>query len=322
MNSNYLYSSRLSNGLQSVLLITLMAVLLGYLGLVLAGPGFAMAVIFSVVIAYWMNPLASSAWMLQLHQARALSRAEAPQLYDILQVLAKRASLNHTPTLYYLPANQPNAFAVGARDDAAIALSDGLLRRLNLYELAGVLGHEMSHIRSNDMRVMGFADLSARVTRMLSIVGVVLFLFNLPLMFFTEISLGWMPILTLLFAPIISDLSQFALSRVREFQADLGSVELLGDPRPLMSALNKMEFLGINLLERWSWTRRNTAKKASVLLRTHPTTQERIARLMNLAPTNATWSQAPEEWLPRCYPAPFVVRTSPLHRRRSDRVGS
>jgi len=257
----------------------LMAGLWGYLALILAGDEFALAVIAVVWVVFWLNPLMPPAWILQLHRARPLERRDAPQLYQVLEALTERAGLPQAPRFYYLPSPVMNAFAVGERGNAAIALSDGLLRQLNLYELAGVLAHEISHIRGNDIRVLTLADLSARVTRGLSMVGVFLFLLNLPLMFFTETHISWSPILVMLLAPVVSDLAQLALSRVREFQADLGSAELLGDARPLIAALVKMDRLGVHLVERWIF---RDQKVEPSLLRTHPTTRERIERLMSL----------------------------------------
>ncbi len=274
-----MYRHRLGNGLHSMLLMLVMAGLLGYLALILAGGEFAVTVMGAVLIVFWLNPLVPPAWILQLHRARPLRRRDAPELHLMLEALAERAGLAQVPRLYYLPNPVMNAFAVGERDNAAIALSDGLLRQLNLYELAGVLAHEMSHIRGNDIRVLTLADLSARVTRGLSMVGVFLFLLNLPLMLFTATHISWGPILVMLLAPVVSDLAQLALSRVREFQADLGSAELLGDARPLIAALVKMDRLGLNLVERWIF---GDQKAEPSILRTHPTTRERVERLRSL----------------------------------------
>ena len=87
----------------------------------------------------------------------------------MLDRLAARAGLRHRPRLYYIPSRMLNAFAVGERDDAVIALTDGMLRTLSLRELAGVLGHELSHIRNNDLWLMGLADLVGRLTRLMTL---------------------------------------------------------------------------------------------------------------------------------------------------------
>lgn len=290
------YRHRLGNGLHSLLLILLMAGLLGYLALILAGAEFALVVMIAVLTLFWLNPLVPPAWLLQLYRARPLSRQEAPQLYLILELLTERAGLPQPPRLYFLPSPMMNAFAVGDRHNAAIALSEGLLRQLNLYELAGVLGHEVSHIRGNDIRVLTLADLSARVTRSLSVMGMILFLVNLPLLIFSEVHIGWIPILVMMLAPLVSDLAQLALSRVREFQADLGAAELLGDARPLISALVKMDRMGVNLLERWFL---GDKRAEPSILRTHPTTRERVERLRSLdQDTLGPPRPGPQRWLP------------------------
>lgn len=296
MKQSELFRHRLGNWLQSVILILVMAGMLGYLALILAGPEFALAVIAAVVGLYWLNPWIASTWLLQLYRARPISPRDAPELHWVLGVLSERAGLACPPRLYHLPNSAMNAFAVGQGEDAAIALSDGLLRRLNLYELAGVLGHEISHIRGNDIRVMGFADVSGRLTRLLSLVGAVLLVVNMPLVLFADLNIGWLPIIILLLAPWVSDLAQLALSRVREYQADLGSAQLLGDPGPLIAALSKLDHLGVNFLERW--VRGTWRQDEPSLLRTHPTTGERIRRLSSLAPDSSPWPSI-EQWPPR-----------------------
>src|SRR5690554_1436805 len=291
-----LYRHRLGNWLHSVLLMLLMAGLLGYLALILAGAEFALAVIVAVLALFWLNPLVPPAWLLQLFRARPLSRREAPQLYLIMDILAERAGLTRVPRLYFLPSPMLNAFAVGDRHNAAIALSEGLLRQLSLYELAGVLAHETSHIRGNDIRVLTLADLSGRVTRGLSMMGGFLFVLNLPLLIFSGVYISWIPILVMVLAPLVSDLAQLALSRVREFQADLGAAELLGDARPLISALLRMDRVGGNLLERWFLVEKPAEPS---ILRTHPTTQERVERLRSLdQDTLGPPRPGIESWLP------------------------
>ncbi|MCB0062442.1 MAG: M48 family metalloprotease [Caldilineaceae bacterium] len=96
-------------------------------------------------------------------------------------VSAIMQSATAIPTLYYIPSRMMNAFAVGTKRDVAIGLTDGILRGLNLRELTGVLAHEMSHIRNNDMRSMNIADVVTRITNLFSTLGKFLLFFNLPL---------------------------------------------------------------------------------------------------------------------------------------------
>jgi heat shock protein HtpX len=178
-----------------------------------------------------------------------------------------------------------NAFAVGDRDNAVIALSDGILRRMSLEETAAVLAHEASHVAHNDLRVMGFADVTERFTRVMSLFGQILLLVNLPLMLMGAVTISWIPIVVLIFAPTLSALAQLALSRTREYNADLGAARLLGDPEPMARALSKMERFQGRFLEQVIGPGQRLPDPS--LLRTHPPTEERIRRLLELRESSA-----------------------------------
>jgi heat shock protein HtpX len=173
-----------------------------------------------------------------------------------------------------------NAFALGSRSRPYVAVTDCLLRRLDPRELAGVLAHEISHIRSNDLRVMGLADMLSRGTRMLSWIGQLLLIINLPLMLTGQVMVPWLAILVLLVAPTASALLQLALSRTRELDADLNAVRLTGDPRGLARALARLEQLKGGILSRILLPERGNPEPS--LLRTHPVTEQRIRRLLEL----------------------------------------
>ena len=98
-------------------------------------------------------------------------------------------------------------FAVGSPARSAVAVTDGLIRQLGLRELLGVLAHEVSHIRSNDLWVMGLADMFSRATSVLSLLGQVLLLINLPLLLFSSATISWWVILLLIFAPSLASLA-------------------------------------------------------------------------------------------------------------------
>jgi len=170
------------------------------------------------------------------------------------------------------------------------------LQRLDLRELSGVLGHEVSHIAHADIRVMAFADLATRITSTLSFLGQVLLVISLPLLL-GDYHLDWLPILVLLSAPTLSTLVQLALSRNREFEADRGAAELTGDPEGLAAALGKMERYQGRFLEGLLTPGRRTPEPS--LLRTHPPAEERIHRLLELRdrPPNYELLQLP--WMER-----------------------
>src|SRR5690606_19051523 len=125
------------------------------------------------------------------------------------------------PRLYVIPSATLNAFATGTPDNASIAVTAGLLRTLNLRELAGVLAHEVSHIRNNDLWVMGLADAMSRFTQALSTLAMMLAMFSFVGMLAGVIFVSWWAILVLYLAPLVSSLLQLGLSRAREYDADL-----------------------------------------------------------------------------------------------------
>jgi heat shock protein HtpX len=285
MNRQRLREHKLKNDLQQLGLLALLALLLGYLAWVVGGPPFAWGTLIGVALLYIVNPVASPRLVLGMYGARGLSRREAPRLYGILAELTERAGLERLPRLYYLPTRVMNAFATGRRQDAAIVLSDGLLRGLSLRELTGVLAHEVSHIANGDIQVMTFADTLSRITGLLGLLGQVLLVVSIPMLL-----LGLEPpplgaLLVLLAGPTLSALAQLALSRNREHEADRSAAELSGDPTGLASALEKLERCQGRFWEQMMLPGRRLPDPS--LLRTHPPTEERVARLLELEPAGA-----------------------------------
>lgn len=278
MDHDILIKHRLVNIAQSIALVTLLALLLAYLAYMIAGETLAWFSIIMVIVLFFSNPVITPKIILRMYNARPINYAEAPELFEIVGKLATRAGLITPPRLFYLPSHVVNAFTMGTRRDSVIALSDGVLRKLSLEELAAIIAHEMTHVRHNDIRVMTFADIAGRVTKSLSMVGQLLILINLPLILLTDTQLNWWPLLVLLFAPIVSDLIQLGLSRVREYEADIGSAILMGDARPLAAALAKVENYSHNYFGGLFIPVRKIPEPS--LLRTHPPTEERIRRLL------------------------------------------
>ncbi len=268
------------NRLQSLFLLLLMAAFLALLGTLLWGPDGIWFMLTIGVMAILLGPTVSPQWVMRLYGARRLSPDEAPELHEMVRTLAARADIGHLPELYYLPSSMLNAFAVGNSRHSAIAVTDGLLRHLSPRELRGVLAHEISHVRNNDLFVMGLADTFSRATSTLSLMGQFLLLVNLPLILVSGATISWLAIFLLVFAPTFSTLAQLALSRTREFDADLGAAWLTEDPEGLASALRKIEKIQGSWLERIFMPGRGIPEPS--ILRTHPDTEERIARLLSL----------------------------------------
>jgi heat shock protein HtpX len=219
---------------------------------------------------------------MRLYRARQVDPARGGQLIAILEELARRAELSRVPRLYVIPSAMLNSFATGNLANPAIAVTEGLLRRLTLRETAAVLAHEMSHIRNNDLWIMGLADIMSRFTQSMSYVAVMLAILNLPGTLLGDAPVSWWAILLLYLAPAISSLLQLGLSRAREFDADLEGALLTGDPMGLASALRRLEESTGRFWEDLMMPVPARRIPIPSVLRSHPLTEERVARLLTL----------------------------------------
>jgi heat shock protein HtpX len=234
--------------------------------------------------------------ILRMYSASELQAAQLPAVFEVVERLAARAGLARRPRLYYIRSPILNAFAVGQREDAAIALTDGLLRTLSLRELAGVLAHEISHARNNDLWLMSLADIVGRLTRVMSLLGLVLLILGLPVWLSGRQAVPLLLVLLLVLAPQITLLLQLVLSRAREYEADLDAAGLTGDPAGLASALLKLERYQRGIWERILLPGYRSPEPS--ILRTHPPTHGRVARL------KALYGAGPE-------PSPAFARDEP-----------
>ncbi|MDW7747360.1 zinc metalloprotease HtpX [Halomonas sp.] len=274
-----LWRSRVKNGLQTLLIMAGLALVLAVPGYLLAG---GLGIVMSlgvVVVGAFAGSWVPARYILADAGAGLLHRHQAPSLYRLLDTLYRRAGLTRPPQLFYAPTPELNAFAVGTRHDGGIAVTEGLLRTLTLRELAGVLAHEVSHLRHGDTRVMSMAAAMTRLTLWLTTVLQLSLLLMVPLILAGEFRLPWSLLLVVAFAPSLSTLLQLALSRNREYTADLDAVALTGDPEGLASALAVLE----RHHGRWLATLFGRHPPAGLdWLRTHPPTEERIRRLMSV----------------------------------------
>jgi heat shock protein HtpX len=271
---------KLRNVLQSAVLLGGMALILAFCGWVLVGPEGMVGIGLGAALGLLFSPRISPAMILRMYSASELRPAQLPAVFEAVERLTARAGLARRPRLYYIRSPILNAFAVGGRDDAAIALTDGLLRALSLRELAGVLAHEISHVRNNDLWLMSLADMVGRLTRMMSLLGLVLLFLGLPMWLSGQQSVPLALVAMLVLAPQIALLLQLALSRAREYDADLDAAGLTGDPAGLASALIKLERHQRGLWERILLPGYRSPEPS--ILRTHPPTRERVARLKAL----------------------------------------
>ena len=273
------------NRIQSVLIIAGMGLLLGLCGYALGGL-FGLIIAAGVAVGVIaLSGRASPALILKMYKASPLDPRQMPELAQAFAELCRRAELSETPQLYYVPSRMMNAFAVGRGERAAVALTHGLLSRMNLREVVGVLAHEISHIRNRDLWVMGLADSFTRVTTAMGQVGQLMVLFGIPAVLMGA-TFPWLGAIALFTAPTASALLQFALARTREYDADRGAVSLTGDPMGLASALHGIESAHAGWIQRMLFPGRKVPEAS--LLRTHPPTAERIARLQAMV-------EAPQE---------------------------
>ncbi len=238
--------------------------------------------------AYWF----SDKMALAMSGAREVNETEAPQLHQLVTELAQRAGIPK-PRVYITPQQAPNAFATGRNPNhAAVAVTRGILELLSRDELAGVLAHELGHIKNRDILISSIAAVIA---------GAISYMANMAqwALFFGGVGgsddedsgpaglIGM--VLMMILAPIAAALIQMAISRSREFLADATGARIVGRPEFLAGALEKLE----------QWNQRIpmevnpataqmyivnplTGRQFAALFSTHPPTRERIRRLLEM----------------------------------------
>jgi len=272
----------------SVLLAALTAIFMA-VGYVIGGQS-GMVVAFVVaaltnLFGYWN----ADKLVLRMQNAHEVDPRQQPDLYRTVEALSQRAGIP-TPKLYIIDTDQPNAFATGRNpQNAAVAVSSGLLRYLEPREVAAVISHELAHIKNHDTLTMTITATFAGAISMLAQFG----------LFFgggnsRDNPLGpFGALLAVIVAPIAAVLVQMAVSRTREYEADKDGAQIMGDPLALASALSKISQLSqrtINIA-----AERNPAQahmyifnplsgaRMDNLFSTHPNVHNRIAALQNLA---------------------------------------
>jgi len=265
------------------------ALLVGGLGLVTAFSAWllwswtgVLVALASIAVLHVFAPRLPPEIIMRMYRARPINPSQGGQILHVVGELAHRAKLPAVPAVYVIPSMTLNAFATGTPEKAVVGITEGLLRRLSLRELAGVLAHELSHVRNGDLSVMALADAMTRFTQVLSYLAVFLAIFNLPAWLLGDVDMPFLGLLLLYLAPSIGSLLQLALSRTREYDADMQGAELTGDPRALASALDKLERYQGSFWEDLMFPVPTRRIPQPSLLRTHPPTEERIRRLLEL----------------------------------------
>ncbi|MCU0984343.1 MAG: zinc metalloprotease HtpX [Acetobacteraceae bacterium] len=298
----------MSGYVKTAILLAGLTALFGAVGLALGGEqGMIMALLFAGgmnLFAYWN----SDKVVLRMHNARQIGPADAPRLYAMTETLAQRAGLP-MPKLYVIEEDQPNAFATGRNpENAAVAVNTGLLTRLSEEEVAGVVAHELAHIRNRDTLIMTVTATIAGAISMLAQFG-----------FFFRGGQGESrpnPIVMLamlILAPMAAMIVQMAISRSREYEADRVGAMIAGDPRGLAAALLSLQNYAKRIENHHAEANPATAHlwivnplsgaRMDNLFSTHPATENRVAALEQLA---REWGGAP----PSPPPAQGTVRRS------------
>jgi len=277
------------NFVRTTVLMTVMTLLLVWVGNAVAGPrgAWLFLVIAGVMnfAAYWF----SDKMVLAAYRAKPVGEAHAPALHTILRSLTERAGLP-MPKVYVIPSESPNAFATG-RDPhhAAVAVTEGIVRLLSRDELEGVLAHELAHVKNRDILTGSIVATLAGAITLLSRAAMFGAMFGGG-----SNRRGGNPlalVLVMILAPIAAVVVQLAVSRTREFAADSTGAKLCGKPMALASALSKLE-RGATLQPMRN-ANEATAHQFIVnplrgrglasLFSTHPSTADRVARLERMA---------------------------------------
>ncbi|MGF1649721.1 MAG: zinc metalloprotease HtpX [Hyphomicrobiaceae bacterium] len=276
---------KLRNWFHSVILLGGLALLTAIPAVMISGWSGLFIVGTTMLVLAAFAPRVPTDMIMKFFKAREVEPGGRSGLIVLTENLARRAELPSMPRVFVIPSGTINAFATGTRQAPAIAITSAMLDRLTPREVAAVLAHEVSHIRNNDLWVMGLADVLSRLTATLSFIGVSFGLANVITMVLgaNEAPVPWLAIGILYIMPTLSSLLQLALSRAREYDADLEAALLTGDPEGLASALLKIERIAGHFWEDLAFPMPGRRVPQPSLLRTHPKTEDRIARLSMLA---------------------------------------
>jgi heat shock protein HtpX len=274
------------NTMKTFLLMGILTVMLVFIGRLLGGEGgMIMAFVLAAVMnfgTYWF----SDKLVLRMYKAQPVTQADAPDLYQMVQELSNRANLP-MPKVYVIPSDQPNAFATGRNpENAAVAVTQGIMRTLTRDELRGVIGHELAHVKHRDILVGTVAATMAGAISMIANMAQWAMVFGGGRSSDDEGGNPIAGIAMMIVAPIAAMMVQMAISRSREFLADEGGAQIAGNPLSLSSALRKLDAKAHEIPMQASPATAHmfivnplTGGGLMKLFSTHPPMEERVARL-------------------------------------------
>ena len=285
------------NGFRTTILLAVLTALVVWIGQMVGGPNGA---VIALVLAGGMNFFSywfSDKIVLKMYGGQQITANDDPELHSLVQELAAKGGLP-MPKVYVIPEDTPNAFATGRNPEhAAVAVAQGIRRIINKRELAGVLAHELSHVKNRDILISSIAATLAGAISYMAQMAQFAAIFGGGRSREDDEG-GGGGIFGLLFmmivAPIAAMLSQMAVSRSREYMADATGAKISGDPLALANALRKLHMGAQNIpLQVSPATQNATAHMFTVsplsggrfasLFSTHPAMEERIARLEAMA---------------------------------------
>lgn len=269
----------------------LMAGILALFGAIGASLGGAQGMMIALLIGGGMNIFSywfSDKMVLRMYNAQEVDEVSSPYLYNMVKELAARADLP-MPKVYLIDQAQPNAFATGRNPaHAAVAATTGIVQMLSARELRGVMAHELAHVKHRDILI---STISATMA------GAISMLANFAMFFGGRDENGRshnpvVGILVMILAPLAASLIQMAISRAREFEADRGGAEISGEPHALADALTKIDAYARGIPMDTADAHPETAQMMIMnplsggglrgLFSTHPSTEERVARLRSM----------------------------------------
>lgn len=269
----------------------LMAGILALFGAIGASLGGAQGMMIALLIGGGMNIFSywfSDKMVLRMYNAQEVDEVSSPYLYNMVKELAARADLP-MPKVYLIDQAQPNAFATGRNPaHAAVAATTGIVQMLSARELRGVMAHELAHVKHRDILI---STISATMA------GAISMLANFAMFFGGRDENGRshnpvVGILVMILAPLAASLIQMAISRAREFEADRGGAEMSGEPNALADALTKIDAYARGIPMDTADAHPETAQMMIMnplsggglrgLFSTHPSTEERVARLRSM----------------------------------------
>jgi heat shock protein HtpX len=281
------------NYAKTAMLMAFLIAILAIGGQMIAGAGgmllFGFIGLVMNVVSYWFSDRIA----LASHRAKPVTREQLPHLYEMVERLTRKAGMP-MPRLYVIPSMTPNAFATGRNpENAAVAVTEGIMKILDRRQLEGVIAHELAHVQNRDILI---ATIAAAVAGLIASLGHVIQWGAIFGGFGRREGEGGSNVFAALawaiLAPIIALVVQMAVSRSREFGADASGAALLGDPEPLADALVTME--QVNEVRHYEYGGPATAHLFIVnpfrgsgagflkLFSTHPDVEERVRRLREM----------------------------------------